>query len=187
MNIKFRTLHIESKKVIYERVETYQWSRWNFKYMFLVWFWEKKCSSYNPLKNLKGQNVYFSIFLIKILIWIFMAVYQFVLDFFLPSCIKLNKFSIYPLQETDKVPDSEGHLRWLNTRKVRSFYSVICENTFRVGAKSLMQVQTCSVAAHLTCMIIMPGADQQYCMWQQELPRIFLPFDIKYCTLLTTW
>ncbi|XP_077317140.1 solute carrier family 12 member 3-like [Lithobates pipiens] len=42
--------------------------------------------------------------------------------------------------ETDKVPDSEGHLRWLNTRKVRSFYSVICENTFRIGAKSLMQV-----------------------------------------------
>ncbi|XP_040191794.1 solute carrier family 12 member 3-like [Rana temporaria] len=42
--------------------------------------------------------------------------------------------------ETDKVPNSEGHLRWLNARKVRSFYSVICENTFRIGAKSLMQV-----------------------------------------------
>nr|DBA22708.1 TPA: hypothetical protein GDO54_013719 [Pyxicephalus adspersus] len=42
--------------------------------------------------------------------------------------------------ETDKVPDSEGHLRWLNTRKVRSFYSLIRESTLRIGAKSLMQV-----------------------------------------------
>ncbi|KAM5192419.1 solute carrier family 12 member 3-like [Mantella aurantiaca] len=42
--------------------------------------------------------------------------------------------------ETDKVPDSEGHLRWLNTRKVISFYSVIHEKTLRSGAKSLLQV-----------------------------------------------
>ncbi|XP_071982102.1 solute carrier family 12 member 3-like [Engystomops pustulosus] len=42
--------------------------------------------------------------------------------------------------DTDKVPDSDGHLRWLNTRKVRSFYSVIQERTLRAGAKSLMQV-----------------------------------------------
>ncbi|KAM9330765.1 solute carrier family 12 member 3-like [Gastrophryne carolinensis] len=42
--------------------------------------------------------------------------------------------------ESDKVPDSEGHLRWLNTRKVRSFYSVIQESTLRIGAKNLLQV-----------------------------------------------
>ncbi|XP_075709330.1 solute carrier family 12 member 3-like [Rhinoderma darwinii] len=42
--------------------------------------------------------------------------------------------------DSDKVPDSEGHLRWLNTRKVRSFYSVIQESTLQAGAKSLMQV-----------------------------------------------
>ncbi|XP_063800250.1 solute carrier family 12 member 3-like [Pseudophryne corroboree] len=42
--------------------------------------------------------------------------------------------------DSDKVPDSEGHLRWLNTRKVRSFYTVIRESTLRAGAKSLMQV-----------------------------------------------
>ncbi|XP_056408227.1 solute carrier family 12 member 3-like [Hyla sarda] len=42
--------------------------------------------------------------------------------------------------DSDKVPDSEGHLRWLNTRKVRSFYSVIQERTLGAGAKSLMQV-----------------------------------------------
>ncbi|XP_073410926.1 solute carrier family 12 member 3-like [Dendrobates tinctorius] len=42
--------------------------------------------------------------------------------------------------DSDKVPDSDGQLRWLNTRKVRSFYSVIQEKTLRAGAKSLMQV-----------------------------------------------
>ncbi|MEE6508457.1 hypothetical protein FKM82_021241 [Ascaphus truei] len=42
--------------------------------------------------------------------------------------------------DSDKVTDSEGHLRWLNTRKVRSFYSVIRESSLRSGAKSLMQV-----------------------------------------------
>ncbi|XP_053303974.1 solute carrier family 12 member 3-like [Spea bombifrons] len=42
--------------------------------------------------------------------------------------------------ENDKVTDSDGHLRWLNTRKVRSFYSVICENNLRAGARNLMQV-----------------------------------------------
>ncbi|XP_040275654.1 solute carrier family 12 member 3-like [Bufo bufo] len=42
--------------------------------------------------------------------------------------------------DSEKVPDSEGHLRWLNTRKVRSFYSVIQERTLRAGAKCLMQV-----------------------------------------------
>ncbi|CAJ0955255.1 unnamed protein product [Ranitomeya imitator] len=42
--------------------------------------------------------------------------------------------------DSDKVPDSDGQLRWLNTRKVRSFYSVIQEKTLQAGAKSLMQV-----------------------------------------------
>ncbi|KAM3936732.1 solute carrier family 12 member 3-like [Leptodactylus fuscus] len=42
--------------------------------------------------------------------------------------------------DSDKVPETEGHLRWLNTRKVRSFYSVIQERTLQAGAKSLMQV-----------------------------------------------
>ncbi|KAM4707028.1 solute carrier family 12 member 3-like [Discoglossus pictus] len=42
--------------------------------------------------------------------------------------------------DCDKVSDSDGHLRWLNTRKVRAFYSMICEKSLRVGARSLSQV-----------------------------------------------
>ncbi|XP_053555885.1 solute carrier family 12 member 3-like [Bombina bombina] len=42
--------------------------------------------------------------------------------------------------DSDKVSDSDGHLRWLNTRKIRSFYSVICDSDIRAGARSLMQV-----------------------------------------------
>ncbi|XP_075048286.1 solute carrier family 12 member 3-like [Mixophyes fleayi] len=42
--------------------------------------------------------------------------------------------------DSNMTPDSDGHLRWLNKRKVRSFYSVIHESTLRAGAKSLMQV-----------------------------------------------
>ncbi|XP_066458049.1 solute carrier family 12 member 3-like [Eleutherodactylus coqui] len=35
---------------------------------------------------------------------------------------------------------AEDHLQWLNTRKVRSFYSMIQEKSLQAGAKSLMQV-----------------------------------------------
>ncbi|KAE8633898.1 hypothetical protein XENTR_v10002129 [Xenopus tropicalis] len=42
--------------------------------------------------------------------------------------------------DSDKITDSEGQLRWLNTRKVISFYSMIYEKTLRAGAKNLMQV-----------------------------------------------
>ncbi|XP_068106554.1 solute carrier family 12 member 3-like [Hyperolius riggenbachi] len=44
------------------------------------------------------------------------------------------------ITDTDRVPNSEGHLQWLNKRKVTSFYSVIQESNLRNGAKSLMQV-----------------------------------------------
>ncbi|KAM4808019.1 solute carrier family 12 member 3-like [Rhinophrynus dorsalis] len=44
------------------------------------------------------------------------------------------------VSDSDKLTDSDGHLRWLNTRKVKSFYSVICESNLRAGAKNLMQV-----------------------------------------------
>ncbi|KAM8960637.1 solute carrier family 12 member 3-like [Pelodytes ibericus] len=42
--------------------------------------------------------------------------------------------------DSDKVADSEGHLQWLNNRKVKSFYSVISESSLRAGVKSFMQV-----------------------------------------------
>ncbi|XP_063312564.1 solute carrier family 12 member 3-like [Pelobates fuscus] len=44
------------------------------------------------------------------------------------------------LTESEKMSDSDGHIQWLNTRKVRAFYSVICESSLRAGAKNLMQV-----------------------------------------------
>uniref|UniRef100_A0A6I8PFR2 Solute carrier family 12 member 3 n=1 Tax=Ornithorhynchus anatinus TaxID=9258 RepID=A0A6I8PFR2_ORNAN len=41
---------------------------------------------------------------------------------------------------TAGVRDSEDHVKWLNSRKIRSFYTVISAPTLRAGAQSLMQV-----------------------------------------------
>ncbi|XP_069488724.1 solute carrier family 12 member 3-like [Ambystoma mexicanum] len=38
------------------------------------------------------------------------------------------------------IADSEGHLKWLNKRKVRSFYTSIAAEDLQSGAKNLMQV-----------------------------------------------
>ncbi|XP_038597036.1 solute carrier family 12 member 3-like [Tachyglossus aculeatus] len=42
--------------------------------------------------------------------------------------------------EPQGVRDSEDHVKWLNSRKIRSFYTVISAPTLRAGAQSLMQV-----------------------------------------------
>lgn len=44
-------------------------------------------------------------------------------------------------QDVPGVSDSDEHIKWLNARKVRSFYTVITAEDLCSGARSLMQVR----------------------------------------------
>ncbi|XP_078500176.1 solute carrier family 12 member 3-like [Lissotriton helveticus] len=63
------------------------------------------------------------------------------------------------------VTDPEGHLKWLNKRKVRAFYTGITAEDLRAGARNLMQV---SGLGRLKPNTLIMGYKRS---WQQDTPQ----------------
>ncbi|XP_019368776.1 PREDICTED: solute carrier family 12 member 3 [Gavialis gangeticus] len=68
-------------------------------------------------------------------------------------------------QDIPGVNDSDEHIKWLNARKVRSFYAVITAEDLRSGARSLMQV---SGLGRLKPNTVVLGYKQN---WQTDSPQ----------------
>ncbi|XP_019406232.1 PREDICTED: solute carrier family 12 member 3 [Crocodylus porosus] len=68
-------------------------------------------------------------------------------------------------QDVPAVNDSDEHIKWLNARKVRSFYAVITAEDLRSGARSLMQV---SGLGRLKPNTVVLGYKQN---WQTDSPQ----------------
>uniref|UniRef100_A0A8D0G679 Solute carrier family 12 member 3 n=1 Tax=Sphenodon punctatus TaxID=8508 RepID=A0A8D0G679_SPHPU len=80
-------------------------------------------------------------------------------------CGNVAGVSAQDLHTAPCVGDSDEHVKWLNDRKVRSFYSLISAGELRSGARSLMQV---SGLGRLKPNTVVLGYKQN---WQTDSPH----------------